>query len=215
MPAKIYVHADQKALELERTAYYGGRNECYRLGPQPDGLYYRLDVNSMYGSVMSTHRWPTRLRKLVNLPSIPELAALSDRYLCIASVTIETDIPLYPARLAGGTYYPTGRFSAVLPDAELLQALDRGHIVSVERVATYDSEILFQSFVDYFYGLRLSARAAGDQQTERFAKLLINSLYGKWGQRGARCSRSLCRSSHRSPDEKSRRSARNAVGPTG
>ena len=34
MPAQIYIHDRQKASDLEREAYYGGRVECYHTGPR-------------------------------------------------------------------------------------------------------------------------------------------------------------------------------------
>jgi hypothetical protein len=40
--------------------------------------------------------------------------------------------------------------------------------------------------VDFFYGERLKASAEGDTATEGITKLFLNSLYGKFGQRGER-----------------------------
>jgi len=51
MTTKIGIHNNQKACDLERAAYSGGRNECFKLG-QLKGHYLLLDVNSMYPYVM-------------------------------------------------------------------------------------------------------------------------------------------------------------------
>ncbi|MCJ7746032.1 MAG: hypothetical protein MUP40_07095, partial [Actinobacteria bacterium] len=42
---------------------------------------------------------------------------------------------------------------------------------------------VFREYIDFFYSLRLKAKASGDPVTERMAKLLMNSLYGKLAQR--------------------------------
>lgn len=42
---------------------------------------------------------------------------------------------------------------------------------------------MFDSYVDYWYTVKTQARLAGDRGMERISKLMLNSLYGKFGTR--------------------------------
>jgi len=46
MPVPIFIDTKEKALDLSRSAYVGGRTECFKIG-QYTGDFYYIDVNSM------------------------------------------------------------------------------------------------------------------------------------------------------------------------
>jgi len=82
------------------------------------------------------------------------------------------------------TAYPIGRFETTLTTPELIEALTHNEIVKVLEMATYNKANIFREYVEHFYNLRLYYKAQGDQLRDKLCKLLLNSLYGKFGQRG-------------------------------
>lgn len=180
----IYIHNRAPALELERDGYYGGRVECYRLGEFKDGPYYKLDVNSMYPSVMKELPYPVKLLTVRDNPSIGDVWTWALSKYVIARCKLNTDRPLYPKRFGGRLTFPIGEYSTVLHQAELLTALNYKHLVSVDRIAVYDRGDLFSSYVSTLYALRRKYEDKGNAVFAYIVKLLLNSLYGKFGQRG-------------------------------
>ncbi|MEM0220171.1 MAG: DNA polymerase [Thermoproteota archaeon] len=178
---KILVHFNQEAIQLELESYRGGRNECFFLGEVNEKIY-KLDVNSMYPFVMRYNPYPIKLRKILTDVTVDKLRILLERYLGIADVYIETDEPAYGIK-RNKLIFPIGSFRAVLTTPELKYALEHNHIKKIYKVALYDPGYIFKDYVDYFYNIKLEAEKQGDKLTRNFAKLMMNSLYGKFGQR--------------------------------
>ena len=80
--------------------------------------------------------------------------------------------------------FPIGEFTATLSSPELAYALARNHIREIKRFALYDRAPLFKEFTQYFYNQRLRLAKEGQPQLAYMCKILLNSLYGKWGQNG-------------------------------
>lgn len=182
--ADIYIHNRAVALELERDGYYGGRVECYRLGEFKDGPYYRLDVNSMYPSVMKEAPYPVKLTLVRDNPTLDEVWGWALTKYAIARCKLNTAGPYYPKRFGGRLTFPIGEYWTVLHQVELLTALSCGDISEVSRIAVYDRGDLFSSYVSALYALRRQYDDQGNAVFAYIVKLLLNSLYGKFGQRG-------------------------------
>jgi len=185
MPARIFVDDNPRALELARRCYTGGRVECWHIGDLR-GPLYQVDVNSMYPHVMREFDYPTALLGFYTAATLDELLEWSRKYALCAQVIIETRVPAYAVMRDGRLIFPTGRFTAHLTTPELCYALERGHVIAGGDCAVYDKATLFRSFVDEFYARRLEYAAAGDDLAAWQTKILLNSLYGKFGQRGRR-----------------------------
>lgn len=184
MPTKIGIHNSTEAIELERQAYRGGRVETFFVGQLPQGTYYKLDVNGLYASLMDAHLYPRRLVNVVACVSNAYLSRLLEEYLCIAEVVLDTEQSRYPVRLAGRTAYPVGQFATTLTTPELKTALRLHHLVGIGRVALYEPAGLFSDYAQVMADLRGQYQEQGDYASDRMAKLLLNSLQGKFGQRG-------------------------------
>ena len=185
MPVKIFCDDKPKALELARQAYLGGRVECFRLG-EYEGRFYHLDVNSMYPSVMAAETYPVSLVGVYSRGTPEQLGDWLDRYRIIADVTITTRTPCYPQVLGGRLCFPTGRLRVQLSSPELEYALAHDHLKQIHAMAIYKAARPFRDFVEFFYAERLAAAARGDDASKWFIRILLNSLYGKFGQRGRR-----------------------------
>ena len=184
MRVPIYIHEIPEVINLEREAYFGGRNECFRLG-YIEGPVYKLDVNSMYPFVMKSFDYPVRLQHW--FPQGLPLDALSRflRSCCVVSkVYVETEKPIFPKKTCDGkTIFPVGRFWVTGTTPSLLYALQHGMIRHVGPTAVYDRARVFEDYVSYFYEARRRWRKEGKEAFAVMAKYLLNSLYGKFGQR--------------------------------
>jgi DNA polymerase elongation subunit (family B) len=180
----VYVHKDPDVLKLERAAYHGGRVEAFQQGRLEGDHYYYLDINNMYGYIMQSNLFPVGLQDHSTKPGISRLITYLERYAVTARVTVNTDEPVYITKHNNHTCYPLGRFETVLTTHELRYALERGHLERLHEMAWYKQSDLFAGFVTDFYSLRLQYRQAHNQGFETICKMLINSLYGKFGQTG-------------------------------
>lgn len=179
---KIYIHNNEQAINLERASYRGGRVECFYIGDKQNDNYYVLDVNSLYPYVMSTNLYPVKYKQMVrHIERKVFFSALSDKAV-IAKVLIDTDEPAYAIRRER-TIFPVGKFWAVLTTPELKYAATREHIIQVDSAVIYEQADLFSGYVKRFYALRQDCKSAGVSQYEHICKLLLNTLYGKFGQK--------------------------------
>jgi len=183
MEHPILIDTDPHALELARSAYFGGRVECFRMG-RTEGPIWSYDVNSMYPHVMQSCEYPTVLQTRCRNPTPRELDKWTTDYCVIADTLLETDSPQY-ARLADARLtFPVGKFAARLTTPDIRAAIEQGHLHSVSEIAVYNKAPIFESYVDELYALRLKATEMLDGVNSWLVKILMNSLYGKFGQRG-------------------------------
>lgn len=178
---EIMIHANPRALEVERRAYAGGRNECFVLGEIPRRVHV-YDINSMYPYVMKTYLYPTRLVSYWTSASKDKvLEMIQDDYLVVCDARIRTDYPIFHVKRDRLTF-PTGDFWTTLTTPELIQAFERGLIVDVKNICIYHPGNIFEKYVDFFYKARLKAKEEGDAIHDLLFKLFLNTLYGKFGQ---------------------------------
>lgn len=181
MKTDIGIHNIVSAIELERKSYRGGRNEVFRFGKNYAYIY---DVNSMYPYVMACNRYPTKIIGFYprgNIGSIER--ALKSNFGIIADVDISTTenvIGLKQDRLI----FPIGEFRCQITTPEIEYLLKNGHkITKVHNYAIYEMDYIFSDFVDFFYNERLKAKNDNNEIKSYMFKILLNSLYGKFGQK--------------------------------
>lgn len=179
----IYIDSDKRALKLSRAALHGGRTECFYIGKKKGPLHL-LDINSMYPAMMREHLFPTRLIGVYSDVSRSELARWLRRYTIVGTFRLTTDQACYPVVAEDRLTFPIGKIRTGLCTPEVDYALRQGHLHAADSVAIYESAPLFLSFVDTLYKLRLEAARAGDSVSAWQYKILMNSLFGKFGQRG-------------------------------
>lgn len=184
MQHTIQIHNNQAICELERQAYRGGRTEVFWQGKRSGETFYQLDVNSMYAYVMQRENYPSQLRQHWNSMSIEKLRRLLLRFAVIARVEIETKQPVFPIHTGTRNIYPTGTFETVLTTPELRYALEHGMIRGVGQTAWYRSKPIFREYSTYFANLKQTYSQENNKAFRTIAKLFLNSLYGKFGQRG-------------------------------
>lgn len=181
---ELYIHADNRALEIERLAYCGGRTEAFTIGRIDKPLAY-VDINSMYPYVMRDFIYPTKLVSFWETCSIKNMyQQIKQGKLVICEVLIDQPSAHGLFHKKGERLiFPHGQFWSALSTPEIIQALKRGLIKEIKNVCVYEGAKLFTSFVEYFYTNRLAAKAKGDRVHDLLFKLIMNTLYGKFGQK--------------------------------
>jgi len=183
MEHNIYIHSNEKAIELERKSYYGGRVECWKIGEYRNDNYHYIDVNSMYPYVMANFNYPSQLLSYQKYNTISDIrTAISKGEGICAKVKIKTDKPYFPLRRNKKLIFPIGEFWTYLSTPEIEFALEHKLIIDVEECSYYMMQPIFKPFVEYFYNKRLEAKAIDDEVHSYLFKLIMNCLYGKFGQ---------------------------------
>ncbi len=180
---KICLHNDERAVELERLSYFGGRVEAFRWRKQKGGPFTTLDVNSMYPYIMREHFVPVQLIDIIDNPPVEKAQEIMTKFCIVAEVELNTDQPIYAVRRDHKIIFPIGRFTAYLTTHGLLKAIKEGHVVKLNIMNVYKRAMLFNEYVDFFYGIKRLYKEQGKKPFEHAAKLFLNSLYGKFGQK--------------------------------
>lgn len=163
-----------------RPFYYGGRVQCFKSGIVDNGPWKCFDVNSMYPKAMRDYRHPINgafetSRELP--PDFERPYFLHFRGRNRGALPKRSE---YKAELSFNE--PDGEFYAC--SHEIQVALKYG-LIDIDEIIACHVAVEFQSmgvFVDEFYKQKQDAKANGDSITELFAKFLLNSGYGKYGQ---------------------------------
>jgi len=179
----IYIHNNAQAIKLERESYKGGRCECFYLGELENDTYYIVDVNSLYPFVMREFAYPVRYRKIIHQVSRQELQHVVENNAVVAKVRIKTEEPVYAVKRKR-TIFPVGKYITTLCTPELKYALEHNHIKDVIDLVVYEQANIFTSYVTSFYTMRQEFKADNNKQYDTLCKYLMNSLYGKFGQKG-------------------------------
>lgn len=179
----VLILNDPQIEALERSAYHGGRSEVFYDLPIHSPVY-GLDVNSMYPWVMREYLFPAIKAAKGRRMSLPQLRERISSELVVARVTVQTDEPVYPYASVDRVIYPVGQFETSLSTPELAYALAHDHLLSCSEWVSYEPAPLFREFVDELYPLRSQYRTDGNLAFAFLVKILLNSLYGKFGQRG-------------------------------
>jgi hypothetical protein len=154
--------------------YYGGRVQCFESGII-DADFSVYDINSAYPHAM-THKHPYS----TNFKRVDGYQHNADFYTvrCISRGA-------FPERRGnGGVVFPDDgemRYYYVT-GWEYRAALDTKTIsrITVLESITFCGHTDFIDYVKHFYNKRLECKAAQDDAGSLFAKLLMNSLYGKF-----------------------------------
>jgi len=182
MKEKILVHNFEDIINMELSSYRGGRCEVFKMGVHEH--IYKLDINSMYPFVMRNNLFPNILlsKKIMSLTHDNVEDYFDKGLFVLADCKFELKYPAIAVKKEK-LMFPIGKIRQVLTSPEIQYIMENpeiGRIISFDRCVVYEQQNLFKEYVDYFYGIRKSTVNAAH---EAIAKLLLNSLYGKFGQR--------------------------------
>lgn len=190
----IAVHDHTSSMALERQSYLGARVELFNRRGRWEGPIYEMDINSMYPFIMTKYTMPARRIRSAHTQTQTERDMPLDQVMkligegyCL-TMRVRLDIPIFdrpvvPIRYNHKLIYPTGSFEAVLTTPELKIAIERGYVRECYEYVLYEGrDDLFTEYVEFFYKARFEYKAQGNGSFEAMCKLMLNSLYGKFGQ---------------------------------
>lgn len=182
MKHEIYVHDNYKALILERKAYHGGLVKNFYIGKVREKIW-KLDVNSLYPSVM-LNDFPCKLVSRKESPSIRNLNKWSKEFGIVAEVELCTKQNSYCVKTKNGLLDLRGKFTSQLCGPELRNALVNKEANYCYECCLYEMQPIFRDYVNFFYNLRQQFKKPPKNEVyDLFCKLMMNSLYGKFGQK--------------------------------
>jgi hypothetical protein len=183
MNHKIYLHGEERVFNLERAAYMGGRTEAYRIGVVPGNDFVLLDVNGMYPYVMRDHKYPSKMVCYMEDEEDKRYTDVLRRYGMIAEVELDTPEPAFGVRYRNKLIFPTGQIRATLCTGGLRYAYKKGYIKRFVRASVYLMDDLFSDYTGYFQDLKEKYQASGNFIMSKLCKYMLNSLYGKFGEK--------------------------------
>jgi len=176
--------------EKYRPFYFGGRVEAFQTGIVK-GNWKVYDVNSMYPHVMANMLHPTGKKYRTGYNRIIDrrgrIAGFADAPFYFARIRCK-QLGAFPVRSKNAPLnfeIPSGEFCVT--SHELKAAIETGRAWDIEvlEVAVPEETISFGDYVARFMEEKISSKARGDKAGEIFAKLLLNSAYGKFAQNPA------------------------------
>ena len=157
-------------------AYHGGRTQAFAAGTFPD--VRAIDAASMFPWAMIARPLPLPwgLYRRVRRGARVYANGIYD-----VRVRSNVALPVLPVRTKAGTVYPNGEWRAWYVGEELLAAMERGVSVYVHQGFEFAEQCEpFKGYVAKMFALKQRARGVN----RLLFKLLLNALYGKFGQRG-------------------------------
>lgn len=181
--------------DFTRLAYQGGRTEFVGMGtPEPGTVatfegVNKYDVISMYPRMMQLYTFPVK-------PGFWSKHASDMRYRngiirpgCYRGRFRQQHghIPLLKPRMVDGEMGKDGFWSGETYATHMeFRELESsgGHVELIEGVVHTDDSMvpLFRPFIETLYARRLEAERAGNLALKLVIKLIMNNLYGKFGQ---------------------------------
>lgn len=172
--------------EKFRPFYFGGRVEAIRAGTHT-GKWKVYDVNSMYPDVMKNCDHPTGIKYKIGYGRILDkrgrISGFADAKFYFAHITCEQN-GAFPTRMKNAPLnFDVKKGEFFVTSHELIAAIETGRAWNVKIIQCWVPErtIRFGDYVDKFMAEKIDSKAAKNKAGEIFAKLLLNSAYGKFG----------------------------------
>lgn len=155
--------------------YAGGRVECFESGII-DGDITLIDINSAYPWAMQ-HEHPTGDGMVFTrkLPENPQNCFVSLKCISHGALWVREKGRLqFPNDGILREYHVTGW------EYETAMKLNLIDNVEITGCYVFNRTVNFKEYVNHFYEIRRQAKERGDKGQDLFAKIFLNSLYGKF-----------------------------------
>lgn len=183
--SRVSYQIDRKRESFVRESYFGGRTEVFRTDLLENGLY--VDRVSMYPSEMKEKYYPVgipywvndrdKLMKIID-GTIDKLGFIRARVYHTDKV--KTNYPVLPSKIDNKVMFLNADMRGTYTVPELQYAYQIGYeIEPITGLIFEEKRKIFTEFVDTFYPIKQHSKG-GKRQV---AKILLNSCYGKFGQR--------------------------------
>jgi hypothetical protein len=205
IPLKLEITGSPREIyEIERESYYGGFVNVFK--KYGTNLHY-YDINSSYPFSMSgkngKYGIPFALKSVKIFSTSPILIEINGKKELYGNSEFEINpdalykikwkfkkelrCPYFAVRTNEGLLYPIEGIEADWRWGELIilgLKYDLFEELMVkEEIVYHTRKDVFSEYVSYFYERKNETKKSGDKTMNYFYKLLLNSLYGKFGQR--------------------------------
>lgn len=157
-----------------KQAYQGGKCEIYK---KTGTKLYHYDINSLYPYIMKKYKLPCHNLVRMNSQNLQDYFGFV--YAKVTPPTNQEIIPFLMIKQQGILSPVKESLYAWYFSEELKYAQNLGYQVTVINGYTMQKEILFKDYVTTFYKLKTSE--TNNKSERHIAKLMLNSLYGKFG----------------------------------
>ena len=162
-----------------RRAYKGGRVEVFNQHGQD---VYKYDVNSLYPFCMHQFEYPYgNIIQSTDPNQIQQM--ILKGFLGVVRCSIncpDMNIPYLAKRHDNKLIFPVGSWEDTITSYEYLKATELGYTITIHEGILYQQKgKVFKEYVEKYYHIKQTAKGA----KREIAKLLLNSAYGKFGQR--------------------------------
>jgi len=188
-PDKEFIGLSRRNRFFDNNYYFGGHTEKFIAGQKVFRHVNYYDVNSLYPSEMIKAEFINSKLKRTNPTKnrLKRLIASGQLFFCEVTIDINSEnlrfFPVFDEKNKTNKY-PFGLVKLKLSEVGIKFILRWGCWENIKCVHTIligetgDKIKPFKSFVEYFYKMRKS-----DKGNDMIFKLLLNSLYGKFGQK--------------------------------
>ncbi len=171
-------NSDPYFYDFCKDFYYGGRVQCFRAGEVNEPFHF-TDINSAYPYAMLHDHPISTSFKMVKNPSKDEPVIPQSLYhvRCVS----KGGLPYRKDEKTPLEFPNDGKWREhCISGWELQAAIDTKtiNIIKIISRSDFGKFINFKSYVDYFYEKKKNAEKGSTDYI--FAKLFLNSLYGKW-----------------------------------
>jgi hypothetical protein len=183
---------NKQTSQLIRESYLGAIVDVYK--PRLQGVGYYYDVNSLYPHSMLNFM-------PVGLPSFQMLTVhefLNTNWFGFLKCTVicpdNKYIPILPIKLDGKIVCPTGQFTGCWFSEEIRFAISEGYeLVSISYGIEFSkNKQVFNEYIKYLNDVKEQASIEGNIGKRTISKLLMNSLYGRFGLKDIETTSLIC-----------------------
>lgn len=177
-----------------RSSYKGGM--CLNIQKYCKGPIFHYDIVSSYPHIMKNYCMPIKIKEHKNYkPTLKkppkgdkfdDYAIYRTRFTFISTL----HVPYFPLKSKeGGLIYPLSNQQDQEPTwiwgGELNFALQNKHLsfLEIDSSLSFEKQGIFAEYIGILFEERLKAINAKDEIKKYWLKLLMNSLYGKFGQK--------------------------------
>lgn len=174
---KQQIRFPKELLDIALSAYNGGVTLAYNLVENKQ--LYDYDVNSLYPFVMFKYPYSVKYNKDINdyRYLYDDINNLSYNYLIKVRYKIDEYSPIYENY--DNQLIPFLENEKWITSQEYVELYDNNAFIQILECKEFINSFIFKEFIETYYNRRLQAKT---EYERLFLKLLMNSLYGKFGQ---------------------------------
>lgn len=163
----------------EKESYFGGMTLAFKTFSK---TLYHYDVNSSYPSSMLESKMPV---KFITERDFIQNEEIIPWYMYKVNFSFPPNVIIsnLPQRVEDEVVYLKEGENRYSWGIEIISAKGLGCEFNITKVYEYEGKDIFSDFIKYLYSERLKAKKEKNTALVALYKLLMNSLYGKFGQK--------------------------------